>query len=81
MAGTRSARTIVASTAIAMTIPTPVILMNVIPEVENAPMTTISSSAALVITPPVRCRPSATAVVLSPVTSYRSRTRDSRNTS
>ena len=61
--------------------PTPIILMNVIPDSENAPMTTTSSSAALVMMPPVRCRPAATAAVLSPVRSYCSRIRDSRKTS
>ena len=61
--------------------PTPISLMNVMPDAENAPTTMISSRARLVITPPVRCRPAATATVLSPVWSYRSRILDSRNTS
>ena len=71
VAGTSRIRTTVASTISATIMPTPISLMNVIPEVENAPITMTSSSAALVITPPVRCRPLATAAVLSPVTSYR----------
>ena len=81
MAGTSSTRTMVASTISATIMPTPISLMNVMPDAENAPITITSSSAALVITPPVRCSPPATAAVLSPVTSYRSRIRDSRNTS
>ena len=64
-----------------MSMPTPIILMNVMPEVENAPITTTSSSAALVMIAPVRCSPAATAAVLSPVRSYCSRIRDSRKTS
>ena len=55
--------------------------MNVMPDSENAPITTSSSSAALVMMPPVRCSPVATAAVLSPVRSYCSRIRDIRNTS
>ena len=39
-------------------------LMNVIPDSENAPITTISSSAALVMMPPVRCSPVAPEAVL-----------------
>jgi hypothetical protein len=37
----------VASTMSATIMPTPISLMNVMPEAENAPMTTASSSAAL----------------------------------
>ena len=69
VAGTSSTRTMVASTTSAMIMPTPISLMNVIPDAENAPTTITSSSARLVISPPVRCRPPATAAVLSPVTS------------
>ena len=76
VAGTSSIRTTVASTTIAMIIATPIILMNVMPDSENAPITTSISSAALVMMPPVRCRPVATAAVLSPVRSYCSRMRD-----
>ena len=81
VAGTSSTRMMVASTSSVTIMPTPISLMNVMPEAENAPTTMISSRARLVIRPPVRCRPLATAAVLSPVWSYRSRIRDSRNTS
>jgi hypothetical protein len=64
--------------AIAITKPTPIIFTNTMPEVANAPTTTTSSRAALVMMPPVRCRPSATARVLSPVRSYSSLIRLSR---
>jgi hypothetical protein len=50
----------VASTSSATIMPTPISLMNVMPEAENAPTTVISSRARLVIRPPVRCRPLAT---------------------
>jgi len=69
VAGTSSTRTIVASTISATIIPTPISLMNVMPEAVKAPTTITSNSAALVITPPVRCSPPATAALLSPVTS------------
>ena len=69
VAGTSSTRMIVASTTRAMIMPTPSSLMNVMPDAENAPTTITSSSARLVMMPPVRCRPFATAAVLSPVTS------------
>src|SRR5215469_1807649 len=81
VAGTSMTRTIDASTTRATIMPTPSNLMKVIPDAENAPITMTRSSAALVIMLPVRCSPLATASVLSPVTSYRSRTLDSRNTS
>ena len=81
VAGTSRIRTIVASTISATIMPTPSSLMNVIPDAENAPTTMTSISARLVISRPVRCSPLAIAAVLSPVTSYRSRIRDSRNTS
>jgi hypothetical protein len=81
VAGTSSTRTTVASSRIAMIMPTPIILMKLTPEVENAPITTASSSAALVMIAPVRCSPAATALVLSPVRSHCSRTRESRKTS
>ncbi len=51
------------------------------PPVANPPITTMSSSAAAVMMPPVRCRPVVTAPVLSRVRSHSSRTRESRNTS
>ncbi len=69
VAGTSMTRTIDASTMSATIMPTPISLMNVMPEAENAPITITSSSAALVITPPVRCRPLATDSALLPVTS------------
>ncbi len=81
VAGTSSARTTVASTRIAITVATPISLMNVMPEVANAPTTTVISSAALVMIRPVCCSPAATAAVLSPVRSYSSRIRDIRKTS
>ncbi len=43
--------------------------MNVIPDAENAPTTMISNSARLVISPPVRCSPLATARAFLPVLS------------
>jgi len=49
--------------------PTPSSLMKVMDDRENMPITMTSSSAALVMTPPVRCRPLAIAAVLSPVMS------------
>ena len=64
VAGTSSTRMTVASTSSATIMPTPISLMNVMPEAENAPTTMISSRARLVIRPPpVRCRPLATAAV------------------
>jgi hypothetical protein len=48
---------------------TPISLMIVMLEAENAPTTMISSRAALVITPPVRCSPLAIAARWSPVAS------------
>jgi hypothetical protein len=81
LAGTSNARTTVASTTIAIAIATPMSLMKVIPDSENAPITTTSSSAAVVMMPPVRCRPVATASALSPVRTYRSRIRDMRKAS
>ena len=59
----------VASTTSATIMPTPISLMNVIPDAENAPTTMTSKNARLVMRPPVRCSPLATAAVLSPVTS------------
>jgi len=51
------------------------------PDSEKAPITTMSSSAALVMIGAVRWTPVATARVLSPVRSHSSRTRERRNTS
>ncbi len=61
--------------------PIPRIFISTMPEVLNAPITTASSRAALVMIRPVRCSPTATARVLSPVASHSSRTRESRKTS
>ena len=61
VAGTSVARTTVASTAIASSMPTPINFMNVSPDSEKAPITTMSSSAAEVMMPPVRSSPYATA--------------------
>lgn len=47
VASTSNARKIIAFAMIAISIPTPISLMNVIPEVENVPITTTSSRAAL----------------------------------
>jgi hypothetical protein len=69
VAGTSRIRTTVASTSSATIMPTPSSLMKLIPEAENRPTTMMSSSARLVMSPPVRCRPAATATVLSPVSS------------
>ncbi len=71
----------VASMTRATSMPMPIIFMNTIPESPNAPITTASSSAALVMIRPVFWTPVATARSLSPVRSYCSRTRDSRKTS
>ena len=49
VAGTSSARTTVASSSTATSMPTPIILMKTMPEVANPPITTASSSAALVM--------------------------------
>ena len=74
-------RTIVASMMIATVMPRPMILMLVSVLVRKTMNTTASSSAAAVMMPAERCRPNATAEVLSPVRSYSSLIRDSRNTS
>jgi hypothetical protein len=66
---------------IATIMPTPMVLTTVTPPVAKPPTTTMSSSAAAVMIRPVRCRPVATAAVLSRPASHSSRTRDSRNTS
>ena len=59
----------VASTTRATIMPTPSSLIKVIPDAENAPTTITSKNARLVIRPPVRCSPLATAAELSPVRS------------
>jgi hypothetical protein len=81
VAGTSSMRTTLASSAIAMTMPMPIILMKLMPEAENEPMTTSSNRAALVTTGAVACSPLATASSLFPPASHASRMRLSRNIS
>ena len=81
MAGTSRARTTVASISSATSMPMPSIFMNTMPLSANAPITTASSTAALVMIRPVFWTPVATARSLSPVRSHCSRIRDSRNTS
>ena len=81
VAGTSSARTTVASMSSATSMPMPIIFMNTMPDRPNAPITTASSSAALVMIRPVFWTPVATARSLSSVRSHCSRTRESRNTS
>ena len=61
--------------------PTPIIFMNSTSLKEKAPITTISSSAAEVMIPPVFWTPVATARSLSWVASHCSRIREIRNTS
>ncbi len=51
-----------APTVSVMIIPMLVSLMNITPGMENTPTMTIRTSARLVLTPPVRCRPPNTAV-------------------
>ena len=51
------------------------------PGLTNDPKTQNMMAAAAVMTRPVRAKPSATAVALSPVRSHSSRMRESRNTS
>ena len=81
VAGTSSIRTMVASTSSATSMPMPIIFMNTMPLIENAPITTASSRAALVMMRPVRWTPVATERVLSWVRSHCSRMRESRKTS
>ena len=80
-AGTRVPRMSVASISTASASPTPSSLMNVICDVAKAMNTTDSRPAAAVTMRPVRSSPTATEAVLSPVRSYSSLIRDSRNTS
>ena len=80
-AGTSAPRISVASMITASAIPMPNILMNVIPDVANAMNTIARSAAAAVTMRPVRSSPMATELVLSPLRSYSSLIRESRNTS
>ena len=80
-AGTSTIRTIVASTRIAVAIPTPISLRKTSVLKMNARKTTTMIAAAAVITRAVFARPSETALWVSPVRWYSSRIRESRNTS
>ena len=75
------ARTIVASMITAIASPRPNSLMKVMPEVAKARKVTDRSRAAAVTMRPVCSRPAATEASLSPVRSYSSLMRESRNTS
>src|SRR5439155_13653363 len=70
VAGTSSARTRVASSRIAMAVPKPSALIRMMSAAMNEPETRTMIAAALVITPPLRCRPCATLAWLSPVSRY-----------
>jgi hypothetical protein len=72
---------IVASSATARAMPTPIDLIVTVSARANAANTVTMMSAAPVITPAVRARPSATAAALSPVRRYASWTRESSSTS
>ena len=74
-------RTTVASTRIAVASPRPNSLIVVASPRMKLPNTVTMISAAAVITRAVDASPSATASALSPVRSYSSRMRESRNTS
>jgi hypothetical protein len=79
--GTSTARTIVASSAIAIARPAPNSRNAGISPAIKPLNAAIMISAAAVITRPDRCNPSATAYVLSPLASQASRIRDTRKTS
>src|SRR6266508_2492384 len=81
IAGTTTIRTIVASSRIAVDSPRPVILTSGDGLATKLRNTTVMISAAEVITRPVPAMPRATDSALSPVASYASRMRESRNTS
>ena len=70
VAGTSSTRTTVASTSSATIMPTPISLMNVMPDAENAPTTMISSSGQAGDHAAGPLQAAATEAVLSPVWSY-----------
>ena len=81
VAGTSTSRTIVASRAIAVASPIPIILIAT-PGSSAKPMNTATMiSAAEVMTRAVEDRPATTEALLSPVRRNSSRTRLSRNTS
>ena len=81
MAGTSKTRMMVASSATASAIPTPIDLIVIVSARAKAANTVTMINAAPVITPAVRASPSATAAALSPVRRYASWTRDRRSTS
>ncbi len=81
MAGTRTIRTSVASTRIAVARPMPSIFSDGTGLAARLRNTTIMISAAEVMTRPVPASPRATDSALSPVRRCSSRIRDSRNTS
>lgn len=80
-AGTSSARIRVASTTIARALPIPNSFRKVTWEVAKATNTIARSAARVVTMRPLRSRPVATDQVVSPVRSYSSLIRESRNTS
>ncbi len=80
-AGTSNIRTTVASSTSAMIMPTPTKRIVVIVDSANAPVTTISRSAAALITRPVRVSPVLTASAVVAPLLRASTIRDSRNTS
>lgn len=81
VAGTMSTRTKVASSATASARPTPIALTTTTRANANAMNAVTMIAAALVISRPLRSRPSATARVVSPVRRYSSFMRASISTS
>jgi hypothetical protein len=79
--GTSTIRTIVASTSTAVARPSPIIFVAGSSSSTNPMKTQIMMSAAEVMTRAVDAMPRMTAAPLSPVRTYSSRTRESRNTS
>ena len=81
VAGTNKPRTMVASSPTARAMPSPSAFTETMPaRVNDAAMTTMMA-AMLVMIPPVRARPRATASVLSPLAAYSSRIRLKRKIS
>ena len=81
VAGTKRARTTVASRTTAMPIPTPTALMITESAKAKAKKTAAMIAPAHVMSRPVRSSPAPTARMLSPVRSYSSRTRLKSSTS
>jgi hypothetical protein len=79
--GTRTIRTSVASMSTATARPRPICFTETFAPATKDRNTTIMIAAAAVITRAVRASPCATEAALSPVASYASRIRESRNTS